>query len=509
VVDHRADLFSLGATLYRAATGKLPFKGPNPMAVMIALATEAPLPVHTLAPGLPPTFADLIGRLMQKDPAGRPQSTAKVAAEVRTIEAETQARGAAYTTPAHIVPVSVPSEVSPSAPLLLPTAFDLPTVIDDPEPPARREKRTPRRQSMWPFAAAGILLLALGAFGVWHATKDRQKQQESGGVEEGSKDGPRSTEPPKKDGPVGFPADRAAARWVISVGGDVQVNGADRDYRNAKDLPKEPFRLTGVRINSKSLSDDALAILKDCKHIQKLDLGDNLWLTDAGLAHFHPNLEWKKLDLGNTSVSDKSVVWIKRCTRLADLELRKTQITQKGINELRKALPNCIIQWDGGRIDPWAKTDLNFKADRQAAEFVLAAKGSVYVDTVSEEIKAKDPLPKESFRLTTVSLTTPVQDADLAVFKDCRNVTSLYLVGTGITSAGFAHFAGNKDLTLLNLSGTKVDDTAVPVIKTFTKLEDLSIGVTEISEKGVKEIAEALPGCRIQHVGGTIEPKKK
>lgn len=45
------------------------------------------------------------------------------------------------------------------------------------------------------------------------------------------------------------------------------------------------------------------------------------------------------------------------------------------------------------------------------------------------------------------------------------------------------------------------------VIKQFTKLEDLSVVVTDISETGVREIEKALPGCRIQHNDGTTDPK--
>ena len=41
-LDARADLFSLGCVLYRAVTGRLPFRGPGTMDTLLALATETP-----------------------------------------------------------------------------------------------------------------------------------------------------------------------------------------------------------------------------------------------------------------------------------------------------------------------------------------------------------------------------------------------------------------------------------------------------------------------------------
>jgi serine/threonine protein kinase len=87
-VDHRADLFSLGAVLYRCCTGAAPFAGPSTMAILSALANRTPVPVREKNPDVPPALADLIMRLLAKAPGDRPQSAAEVAATLRRIEQE-------------------------------------------------------------------------------------------------------------------------------------------------------------------------------------------------------------------------------------------------------------------------------------------------------------------------------------------------------------------------------------------------------------------------------------
>ena len=112
-VDHRSDLFSLGVTLYRMATGKMPFNGPDTMAVLIALTTETPTPACTLAPKLPPALTNLIDRLMSKDPAGRPQSAAEVSASVRQIVAKSCRVRLDVQPGASVPPVALPAPPPP------------------------------------------------------------------------------------------------------------------------------------------------------------------------------------------------------------------------------------------------------------------------------------------------------------------------------------------------------------------------------------------------------------
>ena len=87
-VDHRADLFSLGCVLYRLSTGKPAFRGTDPLATLTAVITQQPPPPRELNPELPPALADLIVRLLAKDPAGRPPSAQAVAEALQDIAGE-------------------------------------------------------------------------------------------------------------------------------------------------------------------------------------------------------------------------------------------------------------------------------------------------------------------------------------------------------------------------------------------------------------------------------------
>jgi hypothetical protein len=76
--DARSDLFSLGATLYRAATGRVAFSGPTVSAVLRAVTAHDPPPPHQIIPTVPVPLSDLILRLLAKEPSARPQSAREV-----------------------------------------------------------------------------------------------------------------------------------------------------------------------------------------------------------------------------------------------------------------------------------------------------------------------------------------------------------------------------------------------------------------------------------------------
>jgi serine/threonine protein kinase len=79
-IDHRADIYSLGCIMFEMACGRPPFVREGKGELIIAHTTEPAPFVSTLEPTIPPGIDTLIGRMLTKNPAVRPQSMAEVAA---------------------------------------------------------------------------------------------------------------------------------------------------------------------------------------------------------------------------------------------------------------------------------------------------------------------------------------------------------------------------------------------------------------------------------------------
>jgi eukaryotic-like serine/threonine-protein kinase len=77
-VDHRADLYALGAVAYELLAGQPPFDGRSPHQMFAAHATEQPRPLRERRPAVPAALAALIMRCLEKRPADRPQSADEV-----------------------------------------------------------------------------------------------------------------------------------------------------------------------------------------------------------------------------------------------------------------------------------------------------------------------------------------------------------------------------------------------------------------------------------------------
>jgi serine/threonine protein kinase len=73
-VDARADLYSVGCVLFEMLAGRPPFIGDDPVALSYQHVHAEPVRVDEVEPGVAPELADLVHRMLAKDPDDRPQT---------------------------------------------------------------------------------------------------------------------------------------------------------------------------------------------------------------------------------------------------------------------------------------------------------------------------------------------------------------------------------------------------------------------------------------------------
>ena len=89
-IDHKADLYTLGATLFALITGKTPCgnRGDSTLNRIESLLNDPPRELADYAPDAPPALNELVTRLLSKSPDARPQSAGEVAQQLEQFAAE-------------------------------------------------------------------------------------------------------------------------------------------------------------------------------------------------------------------------------------------------------------------------------------------------------------------------------------------------------------------------------------------------------------------------------------
>jgi formylglycine-generating enzyme required for sulfatase activity len=204
--DIRADLYSLGCTLYCLLAGHPPFQEDTPMKTYLAHLQKQPQPLPELRKDVPAELWQVVKRLLAKDPAQRYQQPIEVFRAL-SVFVKTGAKSSSAPAPGVGSPVKgtrlaadtnqvkkvlreVPGKTPPKKAPPKEDASPFANLVDTPAHPRKAKettgsaKRAPALWSrLWPaLAAVGLLLLVLG--GMWASGIFKVKMPEGNFTEE-------------------------------------------------------------------------------------------------------------------------------------------------------------------------------------------------------------------------------------------------------------------------------------------------------------------------------------
>lgn len=188
-VDHRADLYSLGATFYELVTGQAPFDGDSPAAIMMKHINSPLVEPSKVNSRVPIEVNDIIVRMMAKDPSERYQDYESLIRDLemaRIQQMSREKRGEAETQvldPEKTVldPENGPTLLEGSepssgpAPLSRPSSYLTEGLVqveyreeEEPQPPSR----------FLLYTGTGLLILGVAAFFLFRQTSQEPAEKE-------------------------------------------------------------------------------------------------------------------------------------------------------------------------------------------------------------------------------------------------------------------------------------------------------------------------------------------
>jgi hypothetical protein len=183
-VDARSDIYCLGGTLYHALTGNPPFDGQSPIEVVKARLERDPVPLRECRPEVHEEVANLVTRMLQREPAARYPTYASLISDIRkALRAfpDTSA-GAAATSRGKKLVIKPTRKLSQLPPAMKPaadgTASDGDGDGDAPETPNKAN----RRGGLGRFIVVILILVVLAAVGTavgWRVYTLREAKKEA------------------------------------------------------------------------------------------------------------------------------------------------------------------------------------------------------------------------------------------------------------------------------------------------------------------------------------------
>jgi len=513
--DNRADIYSLGCTLYYLISGKpLSPEGSLTQKLLWHQTEEIP-PLSSFSEDVNETLDAVALKMLGKKPDDRQESMAEVILQLESILGDMSVDTA--TLPKLAGPLA---EVNITPSIASYTAYDRQTMVD-----RTLSGSEPAKTSRGPmvFVAVVVVGLLAGAAFMFGGGDD---PPEGGGTPLAGT--PADGTPAVPGAPVGGgvdgedveePADepfRKRIAWIFAHDGSVQVVVPDglaaEVVKKGDELPEGDFVVNRVQLQRTALGETELSQLAEIRGLEELSLRETklpagalaplgalskLWsldlsrtdiddlvaepisklrelrdltlsgtkITDATLEHLKGLRNLEKIYLSDTQIGDEGLKSLYALTKLRHLSLNGTKITAKGYRDLTAALPQLEIDWEGDDIDRIVARKILDKGnivDKGAAVTVVDLNHNK-----ESVIRRRVDLPGTRFRIQSVDLSgnSAITDAELRLLAELRHIEAVKIDGTSVSEQGLAHLKAISTLKKIDLGAMQVDETTVAAIQ--------------------------------------------
>lgn len=318
-------------------------------------------------------------------------------------------------------------------------------------------------------------------------------------------------------------ADRKAVRFVLSLGGTLQIKQgvSPFTYANITDaiqIPEGPFQVSTIHLkNNQRLADADFSMFRELKGLNTIDtdnsnVGDNLLesldgctnltllhttncrnVTDAGVEHLKGLTKLVRLNLQKAQITDAGLKYLQNLNELGDLSLHGTNISDAGMHYLAGLIKLRSLDLSGTQVSRKGLATL----DKCSALQTLSIYGTNVTDQDLEVLSIFPDLESLAIDSQALSLVGTQHLAKLKKF-------SYLNVNLG---DGDSNWTGESLLTLPNLSrliiGRNATDTNMQHVASLKRLTSLTVEwSSDVTDQGC-EYLSALPSVEFLGIHGT------
>ncbi len=547
-VDIRADIYSLGATLYALLTGGSLFQGkPNQslMQKLMTLAKEPPPPVRNRRPEVSVALAAVVHRMIAKDARERYATPADVISALKPFAKDANL-ASLDSESGHFVSTDSNSAASYEGTVLLDSVQTQGPTL--PQVGSQSNPQQPPRRRWLPVAIAGAAMAAVGLLAVVLLTL---KTPHGDVVVEIPGDLPVEVRKQIKISVTGDGVAEVASEasgWKVGIkegkysveltGGGDQVQVDDKQVivsRHKKAIVTITTKPTGtVAANATKPADGAsdpdrraAEWLSSLKHPPKLDLGKdgNPWMTlqpgqplPAEKFHFY-YIQFNKPEheeLGDEFV-DELAEHLRGVTKMPRFQFNGRKLTAAGLAKLIR-LPEFADVEDllisPNSMDDSMVADLaamkklkSLQIDRApmiTGKNMGLLKGIVVLilpecpNLTAEGLEELKQLPLELLDVGSVRLT----EKHITAITGLTTLRRLH--SRGIDDSTVAGLANMKNLVWLGFENSQITDKGLQELKQFMGLKAVNgspvvmLTGSKATPEGIADLKKSLPNCRIE-----------